>query len=149
MVAVTRLDTSLRKVVPSRFIRVYDNIRDGTVGSFGAYPSLVGLTLLAWLAEVGRLYFVTQALGVQLSPSPVTNLIEVAFVAFAAAILTAVPFTPGGLGFVDAGLVGALTLLKVSQGAASSVWLLDRSISFGSLIVGGLIVYIASHRHHT
>ncbi|HLZ09609.1 MAG TPA: TIGR00374 family protein, partial [Chloroflexota bacterium] len=58
--------------------------------------------------------------------------------------------TPGGLGFVDAGLVAALTLLVKSQDAASSVyavWVLDRTLTWGSLIVGGLIIYVASHRH--
>jgi uncharacterized membrane protein YbhN (UPF0104 family) len=145
--AVARLNADLRPIIPARFVHFYDNIRDGTVGSFGSYPALIGLTILAWLAEVGRLFFVTQSLGVQLSPNPVINLVEVAFVAFAAAMLSAVPLTPGGLGFVDVGLVAALKILGASQDAASSVWLLDRSISFGSLIVGGLVVYVASHRH--
>ncbi len=152
IVVLARLDTRIRRQVPIRLVRAYDNVREGTVGAFGAYPWLVGLSLFAWLGEVGRLYFVTLALGYSLSPNPVTNLVEVAFVAFAAAMLSAVPLTPGGLGFVDGGMVGALTLLNPSPDAASaisSIWILDRSISFGSLIVGGLIVYVASHRHHT
>jgi uncharacterized protein (TIRG00374 family) len=150
MIAVVRLNSDLRRIIPGRFVRFYDNIRDGTVGSFGSYPVLIGVTVLAWLGEVGRLYFVTQALGVQLSPNSVLNLIEVAFVAFAAAMLSAVPLTPGGLGFVDSGMVAALAILVPSPDQASTlhaVWLLDRSLTFGSLIVGGLIVYVASHRH--
>ena len=148
--AVVRLNADLRRIIPVRFVRIYDNIRDGTVGSFGSYPVLIGVTVLAWLGEVGRLYFVTQALGVQLSSNPITNLIEVAFVAFAAAMLSAVPLTPGGLGFVDGGMVAALAILVPSPDAAPTlhaVWLLDRSLTFGSLIIGGLVIYVASHRH--
>ena len=153
MYVVARLNADLRRMIPVRFVRFYDNIRDGTVGSFGSYPLLIGLTVLAWLTEVGRLFFVTQSLGVQLSPTPITNIIEIAFVAFAAAMLSAVPLTPGGLGVVDAGLVAALTILgkfqdpALSASSVSSVWLLDRTLTWGSLIIGGLIIYVASHRH--
>jgi len=38
-------------------------------------------------------------------------------------------------------------VLGANHSVALSVALLDRSISFGSLLVGGLIVYIWSHRH--
>jgi len=147
LIVATRLHHHVRRIVPNRFVRIYDNLHAGTIGSFGSFPSLLALSLLSWASEVGRLYLVTQAIGVQLSPNPVTNVVMVAFIAFAAAFLTAAPVTPGGLGVVDAGMVGALTLVGTPRSVGLSVLLLDRSITFGSVIIGGLIAYVASHRH--
>jgi uncharacterized membrane protein YbhN (UPF0104 family) len=147
LLALRRWDEVVIRLLPLRFQGIYQNFQAGTLGSFGSYPQLLGLTVLAWAAEVGRLLLVTWSLGVQLSPSPVTNVLMVAFIALGASFLTAPPGTPGGLGYVEASMASALTLLGVWQPVALSVALLDRAISFGSLIVGGLIVYLLSHRH--
>ncbi|HLZ09982.1 MAG TPA: lysylphosphatidylglycerol synthase transmembrane domain-containing protein, partial [Chloroflexota bacterium] len=45
--AVARMSADLRRIIPNRFHRVYDNLREGTVGSFGSYPALISLTVLA------------------------------------------------------------------------------------------------------
>jgi glycosyltransferase 2 family protein len=138
-----------RRFVPARFALIYDNFLAGALDSFGGYPRLLSLTLLAWAAEAGRLFLVTQALGVQLSPSAVSEILMVVFIALGAAFLTAPPGTPAGLGYVEASVAFALTLLGVNQTVALSVAILDRAISFGSLLVGGFIVYLLSHRRST
>jgi uncharacterized protein (TIRG00374 family) len=66
------------------------------------------------------------------------------FVALVAALLTAIPLTPAGIGFVEAGIVGALTLYGVPPEAAVAVALVDRAISIGSLVVIGGITYALS-----
>jgi glycosyltransferase 2 family protein len=147
LLAMRHLDHLLRPLVPQRFQRLYHHFHEGTIGSFGGYPQLLGLTLLAWVVEAGRLFLVIQAVGLTLSPNLAVQALMVAFIALAAALLTAPPGTPAGLGYVEAGLVLALTVLGANHSVALSVALLDRSISFGSLLVGGLIVYIWSHRH--
>jgi uncharacterized protein (TIRG00374 family) len=136
----------IRRLIPARFERIYDNFLVGTLESIGMHPRLLVFTLLAWSAEAGRFYLVTRALGVQLSPNPLTEVLMVYFIALGAAFLTAPPGTPAGLGYVEASLAFALTALGVNQSVALSVAILDRAISFGSLVVGGFIVYLISHR---
>jgi uncharacterized protein (TIRG00374 family) len=146
LLGLRQLGGYLRRLVPERFHRIYDNFLVGALKSFGDYPRLLALTLLAWSAEAGRLFLVTQALGVQLSPQPVTAALMVVFIALGAAFLTAPPGTPAGLGYVEASVAFALTLLGLNQSVALSIAILDRSISVGSLIVGGVVVYVISHR---
>lgn len=147
LLLLRRLDHLVRRLVPSRFQRIYAHFHEGTLGSFGGYPRLLGFTLLAWMAESSRLFLVTRALGVSLSTSLALSAVMVVFIAMAAAFLTGPPGTPGGLGYVEAAIALALTLLGLGQSAALSVALLDRAISFGSVVVGGFIVYVASQRH--
>jgi hypothetical protein len=47
-----------------------------------------------------------------------------------AAVLALIPVTPGGLGFVEAGLVGTLKLAGVATSAALAATLLYRIVSF-------------------
>ena len=82
--------------------------------------------------EIGRLYFVLQALGIDIG-LPLT-----AVVALGHAILSTVP-TPGGVGAVEPGVTGLL-LIKLSRPDAVAAAILDRSITYVSVIaVGGLI----------
>jgi uncharacterized protein (TIRG00374 family) len=147
LLAMHRLDSIVRRFIPGRLHRIYDHFHDGTLGSFGNYPQLLTLTLLAWVAETGRFFLVTRSVGLVLSPNPVLNLLIVTFIALGAALLTAPPGTPAGLGYVEASISGALILFGANRTFAVSVALLDRTISFLSLVVFGFIVYLLSYRH--
>jgi uncharacterized protein (TIRG00374 family) len=93
---------------------------------------MLALGLTGWLLEMARLYFVAQALGVDLGVA----LIPV--VALGHAILSTVP-TPGGVGVVEPGVTGLL-LLGLDRTDAASVAIVDRSITYVSvLLVGGLM----------
>lgn len=128
----------LEQHLPSRLRSIYGLFHEGTFGSFRQLPVLVVLSLGVWGLEVGRLFFVTQALGIELSwPLPFLIL----FAALAAALLAALPLTPGGLGFVEVGLVGLLGLVFLSHDALSIV-IVDRTITFVSVIIIGLIFFI-------
>lgn len=73
-----------------------------------------------------------RAVGAQPRPS----LVLLAYTA--AALLALIPLTPGGLGFVEAGLVGTLTLAGVNPGDALVATLVYRLVSFWLPIpVGG------------
>ncbi len=151
LLALRRWDEAVIRRVPYRFQTIYRNFHAGTLDSFGGYPQLGGLSLLAWSAEVGRLLLVTWSVSVFLSPDPLANVLMVAFVALGAAFLTAPPGTPAGLGYVEASMASAIVLLGSAQhltySVALSVALLDRAISYVSLVVGGLVVYVLSQRH--
>ena len=132
----------LLRLLPEAIFHRYESFRLGTVHSFGRYPLLIALTGLVWACEAARLGFVVFALndGNLLGPS------QFVLVALVAALLTTVPFLPGGIGLVEAGMVGVLIAVGgVSQQVAISIAILDRSVSYGSLVVFGFIVFMVTH----
>ncbi|GIW10017.1 MAG: TIGR00374 family protein [Dehalococcoidia bacterium] len=133
----------LEGVLPARLGGFWYRFQHGIVGSFQLrqFPLVAVLTIAVWLTEAGRLYFVSQSLGVPL------GLAVIVFVALANSLLTAVPATPGGLGVVEAGVITLFALIGVSDDAAAAVTLLDRTISYWSLIAVGLVAYLFAFRH--
>lgn len=122
-------------LLPARLRSRYEGFHQGTMRSFRAFPQVMAVGLLGWLAEVGRLYFVVQATGLEVGIGLVV------FVTVANALLSAVPLTPGGLGIVETGIVGLLAL-ALSRDQAVSVALLDRSISYLSIILTGVLAFL-------
>jgi uncharacterized protein (TIRG00374 family) len=132
----------LLRLLPEAIFHRYEAFRVGTVHAFGRYPTLLALTVGVWMCEGARLGFVVFALrdGNILGPS------QFLLIALVAALLTTVPFLPGGLGLVEAGMVGVLIAVGgVGQQVAVSIALLDRSISYGSLVLFGFLVFLVSH----
>jgi len=124
--------------LPTRIRRAFILFREGTLGSFDRLPILVSLSVGIWLLEAGRLLLVTEALGFSIGLSLIL------FVALANALLVAIPFTPGGLGLVEAGIAGLLTI-SVARNDAWSIAFVDRTISFLSIIAVGLLIFTLWH----
>ncbi|HET8526347.1 MAG TPA: YbhN family protein, partial [Actinomycetota bacterium] len=59
----------------------------------------------------------------------------------AAQLLAQIPLTPGGLGFVEAGLTATLVLAGVSAGAAAIATLAYRLVSYWLPLPAGLLAY--------
>jgi uncharacterized protein (TIRG00374 family) len=123
--------------LPARLVRERDRI----VATFGkrwrrALLATVGrwgfdyLTLLAALAAVGS------------RPRPV--LVLLAFCA--AQILAQVPLTPGGLGFVEAGLTATLALAGVGAGDAVLATFAYRLVSYWLMLPLGLLGVVLHRR---
>jgi uncharacterized protein (TIRG00374 family) len=102
----------------------------------------VGASVLRWLLEYAVLVLTLYGLGA--SPSPA--LVLLAFVA--AALLGLLPFTPGGLGFVEAGLAGTLALAGISTGDALVATLVYRLLTFWMPIPTGLVAAFLFRRRH-
>ena len=66
------------------------------------------------------------------------------FVALAAALLTAIPLTPAGFGFVEAGIIGVLSIYGVTREPAAAVALVDRGLTIVTVIILGGILYAFS-----
>ena len=133
-----------RLPLPHRILEFYDRFEEGVFASIGlrALPRLIVITGFIWATEAMRLYLVVQALGL---PNVHLGISGAFFVALAASLLTAVPLTPAGIGFVEGGIVGLLTIVYgVSQTDALAITLVDRAISVLSIIVLGSIVYAIS-----
>ena len=115
----------------------YGQFRDGALLSLRRIPLAGVFGLLGWLAEIARLYLVTQALDIHLSPALIV------FATLANSLLTLVP-TPGGVGAVEAGLTGLLKQLStLSTPAVAALVLVDRSISYLSVIAVGAVLFLA------
>jgi uncharacterized protein (TIRG00374 family) len=64
----------------------------------------------------------------------------------AAQLLTMIPATPGGLGFVEAGLTGLLALAGVSAGTAAVATLAYRLLGFWLPLPVGFGAYFLARR---
>jgi uncharacterized protein (TIRG00374 family) len=90
-----------------------------------------------------RLYLVVLALGFDLQ----IGISGAFFVALIASLLTAIPFTPAGLGAVEGAVVFILTsLYGATSTQAVAITLVDRSISVLSIIAVGGVVYVVSSK---
>jgi uncharacterized protein (TIRG00374 family) len=131
---------------PPRLLELYDRFEEGVFGAITLrqLPFLGGLTASIWMSEALRLFFVVQALGFA---DVGLGLSGAVFVALIGSLLTAVPLSPAGLGIVEAGVVGVLTVAYgVPLAEATAIALLDRVISVFSIIVLGSIGYLASSK---
>lgn len=146
LVGLRWLSPTLMRFVPERLKARYDRFAASALQSFQwrMLPDLIGMTMLVWLLEGCRLYFVILSmhqLGIDL-PLPL-----VIFVSLASSLLTVVPFTPAGLGLVEGAVTAVLvTVVGLGRPEALAITLLDRLINFWSIIVFGLILYLVSKR---
>ena len=135
----------LLRLLPEAIFHRYESFRIGTIHSLGRFPTLGALTVMVWACEGARLGFVVWALGY----GNLLGISQFLLIALVAALLTTIPFLPGGLGLVEAGMVGVLIAVGgVGREAAVSIALLDRSISYGSVVVFGFIVFLLIHVRH-
>jgi uncharacterized protein (TIRG00374 family) len=105
----------------ARLLQSRDAIREEVGPRWGI---AVGASVLRWFFEYGVVLATLYGLNVQ--PDPALTLL--AFVA--ASVLGLVPFTPGGLGFVEAGLTATLVLAGVPAGDALVTTLVYRLLTF-------------------
>lgn len=130
------------RFVPTRYKPKFTQFQNGILRSFKrrSIPILLGYTIVIWLLEGGRLFFVTRSLD-----ASTVTLSAVIFIALLSSLLTTLPLTPGGMGVVEGAVTLALGLF-VDHQLAISIALLDRLINYWSLIAGGLVLYLISRR---
>jgi uncharacterized protein (TIRG00374 family) len=129
----------------AKVLEYYDRFEEGVFAiKRRQVPYLALLTAFIWSTEAIRLLLVIEALNFRDVHLGISGAF---FVALAASLLTAIPFTPAGLGVVELGVVGILTVIYgVDGSSALAITLVDRSISVLSVIVFGGIVYALSSK---
>jgi len=132
-VIVTRLP------LPHRVVELYDKFEEGVFGAVGvrSLPPLIVITGLIWATEGLRLWLVVQALGL---PGVSMGISGAFFVALIGSLLTAVPLSPAGLGVV--GVMVAAYGIPLQE--ATTIALVDRTLSVFSIIVFGSMLYVVS-----
>ena len=131
--------------LPARVAELWERFHEGSTRALkpGLLLQVGVITSAVWLLEGVRVYFVLRSLDFAAMELPALNLgiSSSIFVALAASLLTVVPLTPAGIGFVQAGIVGVLTLYGVSTEAGTAVAVTDFLLSTLSVIVIGGVVY--------
>lgn len=118
--------------LPDRLLRERDRI----VGALGPrWKRALAATSGRWALDYATLLAALAAVGSQPRPS----LVLLAFCA--AQILAQIPITPGGLGFVEAGLTAMLALAGVSAGAAVLATFAYRLFSYWLPLPVGLAAF--------
>ena len=125
--------------LPERLVRERDRI----VGVLGPrWKRALAGTVGRWAFDYGTLLAALAAVGSQPRPA----LVLLAFCA--AQVLTQIPVTPGGLGFVEAGLTAMLTLAGVSAGEAVLATFTYRLFSYWLPLPVGLGAYAWAARRY-
>lgn len=126
-----------------RLLEFYERFEEGVFAiNPRQIPFLAVLTALIWATEALRLFLVIAALGFTDVHLGISGAF---FVALAASLLTAIPFTPAGLGIVELGVVGILTVIYGVDGTnAAAITIVDRAISVLSIVAIGSVVYLLS-----
>jgi uncharacterized protein len=117
--------------------------RDRLLGTLGPHWKR------AVLATIGRWAFDYAALLAALAAVGSTPRPALVLLAFCAAqVLAQVPVTPGGLGFVEAGLTAMLALAGVNAGEAVLATFAYRLFSYWLQLPAGLVGFILHKRRH-
>jgi uncharacterized protein (TIRG00374 family) len=133
--------TKIEKLIPARFRIHYNHFQEGTLGSFHHVPTLSLLTVGVWACESFRFLFV--ALAFNLIGGGALHIVTAAlFIALGEALLTVVPFTSGGIGLVEGGMLAMIALFTPNTSLAAAAILTDRTISLFSILFFGFIVFL-------
>ncbi len=148
LLAMKNLGAFIRRFIPARLHEQYTRFEEGTLHSFRQMPLVLTYSVMAWVIESARLYLVVMAMGVTGISFPIVLL-----TAIAASILTSIPGTPAGLGVVEGTIITILLLAGrlglapgMTEGLAASIAILDRTISYWSLVLFGLVAYLLTKK---
>ena len=136
VVALWLLRQRVERLLPPRLLSHFHRLHRG-IFRILSRPSPYALTsVLLWLGDGLRVYLVTWSLGDQISyPAAV-------MVGLSSALVTIIPVTPAGLGVVEGFMIWVLPQVGVAQGNAAAIAFLDRFITYWSLILVGLPLYL-------
>ncbi|MCO8256240.1 flippase-like domain-containing protein [Haladaptatus sp. AB618] len=140
VLALRHSNRTVERLIPTRFRRYYVHLRRGTVGSLDRIPTLVGYTAVGWIIEGVTMYLVAVAIGVSL---PIAGAFVTALVAV---LLSTVPVTPGGLGVTEVGIAFVLGWVGVDSTAVAAVTILNRLISYWSVVGVGVLLSLVGLR---
>lgn len=125
------------RLLPATFRETYLRLQQALFGSLKRPLPVFGLSLLLWLNDGMRVWFVSRSIDAGISPAVAI------LVAVMGALLTVIPFTPAGLGVVELGVGSILvSVLGVDPVVAGSIIVLDRVVAFWSLLLVGTLLSI-------
>lgn len=128
---------TVERFLPDRLQGIYARLQGAVFGSLRRPGVVFGISVLLWLGDGMRVWMVSLSLDAGISPAVAI------FVAVMSALLTVIPFTPAGLGVVELGVGSVLiAVLGVDPVVAGSILVLDRVVTFWSLLLVGGAIYL-------
>lgn len=122
--------------LPERIRAQFGQLHDAIFACLRRPWRPVGISILIWSCDGIRLFLVASALHADVSFSVAV------FVALMSSLLTILPLTPAGLGVVELAIVAVLKIAGVEASLSGSIALMDRIITYWSLLAVGLILYL-------
>jgi uncharacterized protein (TIRG00374 family) len=141
LVVLRLFPARIARLIPERFRGHYNHFQEGTLGSFRHVPSLGILTVAVWACESFRFLFIALAFNLIVG-DPLHIVTAAMFIGLGEALLTVVPFTSGGIGLVEGGMLAMIALFTSNHNVAAASILADRSISLFSILLIGFIVFM-------
>lgn len=146
-----RLVGAIGHWVVARFRRAFSVSPDGVIARRDEVLAVLGprwrhalvYAAFNWLLDYGALVVALEAVGAR----PRFSIVLLAY--SAAAVLTMIPLTPGGLGFVEAGLTATLTAAGVPLDSALLATLAYRLVAFWLPIPTGGVAYVVFRRRYS
>ncbi len=136
VVLLARWPQAARRLIPHRLRDAFTRFSAAAVGSFRQGPLLLAITTMLWALEAVRLWCVMAAVGAMLPFA------QVVFLALAAAILSTLPLSPGGLGTIDVLYRQFLPYAGVAPALAGGITILDRIINYWFILVAGGLYFL-------
>ena len=130
----------IERRIPDRFSGHFRRLNQGIFDILRKPTPFAVLGALIWLMDGLRIYLVARALGAELSMS------EAVVVSLLSALVTIIPITPAGLGVVEGFMIWILPQVGVPQDTAAAIAILDRLITYWSLVAVGLPLYFFNVR---
>lgn len=125
------------RLLPTAFRTTWLRLQQALFGSLKRPLPVFAVSLLLWLNDGMRVWFVARSIDAGISPAVAI------LVAVMSALLTVIPFTPAGLGVVELGVGSILvSVLGVDPVVAGSIIVLDRVVAFWSLLLVGALLSI-------
>ena len=125
------------RLLPTAFRATWLRLQQALFGSLRRPLPVFAVSLLLWLNDGMRVWFVARSIDAGISPAVAI------LVAVMSALLTVIPFTPAGLGVVELGVGSILvSVLGVDPVVAGSIIVLDRVVAFWSLLLVGAALSI-------
>ncbi|MGH2559821.1 MAG: lysylphosphatidylglycerol synthase transmembrane domain-containing protein [Thermomicrobiales bacterium] len=122
--------------LPRRVQDQFSRLHDAIFSCLRRPWRTLGISIVIWSSDGVRLLLVAAALGQHLS------LTTAVFVALMSSLLTTLPVTPAGLGVVEAAMIVVLKLVDVEASMAGSIALVDRVVTYWSILGVGFILYL-------
>jgi len=132
-----KLNTKFMKKINNNLIKnVFTNFEKGIrTLRVKSIPKLFLLSLISWITEGFTIYFIFLSIGLNF------DVLFSIFTDLSSSLLTAIPFTPSGLGVVEYALLFILNLKNTGLTESSVVIVLYRAISYFSIVFLGSIAH--------
>jgi len=132
-----KFNSSIIEKINNKFVKgIFTNFEKGIrTLKVKSIPKIAFLSIISWITEGFTIYFIFLSLGLHF------GIMFPIFTDLSGSLLTAVPFTPSGLGVVEYALMFILELKKIGIIESSAVVILYRLISYVSIVLFGSILH--------